>query len=102
MAKLHWNWGSSQRITQSNLKREIRSSWYHPSQGLVMEMKSNEIHFETHLDGLQIHHNPFAEKPLSLDEFRNYEITHYFYDPETKTIDNQQKPYTLISRNIWG
>lgn len=89
-------------ITQSNLKREIRSSWYHPSQGLVMEMKSNEIHFETHLDGLQIHHNPFAEKPLSLDEFRNYEITHYFYDPETKTIDNQQKPYTLISRNIWG
>lgn len=89
-------------ITQTDLKREIRSSWYHPFKGLVMEMKENEIHFETHLDGLQIHHNPFAEKPLSLDEFSNYEITHYYYDPDTKVIDNQQKPYTLISRNVWG
>ncbi|WP_318432174.1 hypothetical protein [Photobacterium leiognathi] len=89
-------------ITQSGLKRDIRSSWYHPFKGLVMEVKDNEFHFETHLDGLQIHHNPFADKPLPLDEFKNYEISHYFYDPKTKLIDNQQKPYTLISRNVFG
>ncbi|EKM31644.1 hypothetical protein VCHENC02_2735, partial [Vibrio harveyi] len=35
-------------------------------------------------------------------EFNNYEISHYFYDPKTKLIDNQQKPYTLISRNVFG
>lgn len=89
-------------ITQTSLKRDIRSSWYHPEKGLVMELRDNAMHFETHLDGLQVHHNPFAEKKLPLEEFDNYEITHYFYDPETKTIDVQQKPYTLISRNVWG
>ncbi len=73
-----------------------------PTKGLVEEFKDNDLHFETHLDGLQIHHNPFAEKKLPLDEFGSYEITHYFYDPETKIIDNQQKSYTLISRNVWA
>jgi hypothetical protein len=88
-------------ITQSPLARTVRSSWYHPVKGLVAELKDNAMHFETHLDGLQIHHNPFAENKLSMTDFDNYEITHYFYDPVLKIIDNQQKPYTLISRNIW-
>jgi hypothetical protein len=91
----------SKAITQSTLTADIRSSWYHPTKGVVMEFKDNSMHFETHLDGLQIHHNPFAEHKLSLEEFDSYEVTHYFYDPISKHIDNQQKPYTLVSRNTY-
>ncbi|MCC9654148.1 hypothetical protein LPA52_26260, partial [Vibrio sp. MA64] len=63
--------------------------------------KPNNKHFETHLDGLQIHHNPYAVTKLDPELFKNYEITHYYYDIENEKIDNQQKSYTIISRNIF-
>lgn len=88
-------------ITQTSLPKAVRCSRYHEVRGLVVEVKDNSKHFETHIDGLQIHHNPYAEIPLSLEAFDSYEITHYYYDTVSKTIDNQQKSYTLISRNIW-
>lgn len=65
-----------------------------------MDIKPNKQHFETHLDGLQIHHNPYAEVKLDPELFSNYEITHYYYDIEKEKIDNQQKSYTIISRSI--
>ncbi len=91
----------SKAITQSSLDRDIRSSRYHDRRGLIMEIKENAKHFETHLDGLQIHHNPFAINKLSKNAFDRYEVTHYYYDIDTKSIDNQQKNYTMISRNSW-
>ncbi|WP_444994507.1 hypothetical protein [Aliikangiella sp. IMCC44359] len=92
----------SKAITQSSLDRDIRSSRYHAQKGLIIEIKENDKHFETHLDGLQIHHNPFAMNKLSKDAFDRYEVTHYYYDIENKSIDNQQKCYTMISRNSWA
>ncbi|UOE84240.1 hypothetical protein [Vibrio splendidus] len=88
-------------IVQSELERDIRISRYHEFNGLLMDIKPNKQHFETHLDGLQIHHNPYAENKLDPDLFSNYEITHYYYDIEKEKIDNQQKSYTIISRNIY-
>ena len=66
-----------------------------------MEFKPNEKHFETHLDGLQVHHNPYAEVKLNPELFNKYEVTHYYYDTKSERIDNQQKKYTMISRNIF-
>ncbi|EKP0262763.1 hypothetical protein JFQ93_004128 [Aeromonas sobria] len=87
-------------ITQSELNRDVRVSRFHEKNGLLVDVKPNKEHFETHLDGLQIHHNPYAQAKLSPELFKNYEITHYYYDIENEKIDNQQKSYTIISRNI--
>lgn len=87
-------------ITQTSLNHLIRCSRYHEKRGLIVEIKDNSEHFETHLDGLQVHHNPYAETKLPPEAFNRYEITHYYYDIASKTIDNRQKSYTMISRNI--
>jgi hypothetical protein len=89
-------------ITQSTLSRMVRTGRHHSDKGLIVELKENKKHFETHLDGLQIHHNPYAECKLDSEAFDNYEITHYFYDVDAKEIDNQQKDYTMISRITCG
>lgn len=88
-------------ITQTDLPKSIRCSRYHERHGLIMELNNNSKHFETHLDGLQVHHNPYATNKLPPESFDKYEITHYHYDTDLKAIDNQQKSYTLISRNIF-
>lgn len=87
-------------ITQSELARNIRVSRYHEEHGLISAVAPNNKHFETHLDGLQIHYNPYAETKLNPKLFDRYEVTHYFYDTVKKKVDNQQKSYTIISRNI--
>jgi hypothetical protein len=89
-------------IAQSSLRRTVRCSRYHESRGLIVEIIPNAEHFETHLDGLQVHHNPYAENRLSTEAFKKYEVTHYHYDVESKVIDNQQKSYTIISRTIFS
>ncbi len=85
-------------ITQSELVRDIRVSRFHEEKGLMIDIMPNDKHYETHLDGLQVHHNPYAQTKLNPDLFNRYEVTHYFYDPAHEIIDNQQKSYTIISR----
>lgn len=68
--------------------------------GLIMQEVENCDYEENHLDGLQVHHNPFAEFPLDEREFDRYEVTHYRYDAETKVMDVAQNDYSLISRKI--
>jgi len=65
-------------ITQSELLRDIRVSRFHEEKGLMVDFKPNDKHFETHLDGLQVHHNPYAQTKLNPDLFNHYEVTHYF------------------------
>lgn len=89
----------SKAITQTTLDRNIRSSRYHEYEGLIVNIDENSKYFETHLDGLQIHHNPYAINKLSSSAFQRYEVTHYYYDIEREYIDNKQKNYTMISRN---
>lgn len=89
-------------ISQTSMPRFIRCSRYHPQLGLIPELTENTRYFETHLDGLQIHHNPYAVHKLTQDAFRKYEVTHYYYDIQLNEIDNQQKSYTIISRTLWS
>ncbi len=56
-------------------------------------------HTETHLDGLQIYHNPYALYPLAEDDFNGREIIHYFYDINKKHMDIKYNDNTLVSRN---
>lgn len=88
-------------ISQTPLERTVRFSRYDKTRGLLSGLIDNSKYYETHLDGLQIHHNPFADHPIDVKDFDKYEVTHYFYDVVSGEIDNQQKNYTLISRNIF-
>lgn len=87
-------------ISQSLLNRKVRFSRYHHQKGLISGLIDNKDYYETHLDGLQVHHNPYAENPIDESDFDKYEVTHYYYDVVNNKIDNQQKNYTLISRNV--
>lgn len=89
----------SKIIVQTNLNYIVRVSKYHSKKGLLMDMIDNSKYTESHIDGLQIYHNPFAENQLDSRIFDKYEITHIFYDVESKKINNFQNDNTLISRN---
>ena len=91
----------SKAIVQTNLNCMVRVSKYHSKKGLLMDMLDNNKYIESHIDGLQIHYNPFAETPLDDRIFNEYEISHYFYDVELKEIKVFQNDNTLISRNTF-
>lgn len=88
-------------ISQTSTPRSIRCCRYHEKIGALYEITENSMYFETHLDGLQIHHNPFAIHKLPPEAFNKYEITHYYYDIESGEMDNQQKTFTIVSRSLW-
>lgn len=56
-------------------------------------------HKETHLDGLQVYHNPFAMHPLSVHDFNAQEIVHYFYDAESAAMKIKYNDNVMVSRN---
>lgn len=56
-------------------------------------------HNETHLDGLQIYHNPYALHPLESDDFDVPEAVHYFYDTEEQIMQIKYKDHAMVSRN---
>ena len=60
--------------------------------------KAND-HKETHLDGFQVYHNPYALHPISLDDFNSPEVVHYFYDNESGTMDIKYNDNVMVSRN---
>ncbi|EPW6924957.1 hypothetical protein ACWOYG_001200 [Vibrio parahaemolyticus] len=56
-------------------------------------------HKETHLDGLQIYHNPYAINPLNKGDFKCREVVHYSYDLDTKDMLIEYNDNALVSRN---
>jgi hypothetical protein len=56
---------------------------------------------ETHLDGLNIYYNPFAEQPLNQAWFNAPEITHNHYDPEYKQPYAIHNDGVLVSRETF-
>lgn len=67
--------------------------------GSDMYLYDAHYHDETHLDGLQIYHNPFALHPLTKEDFNCYELVHYYYDIESKQILIDYRDGALVSRN---
>ena len=58
-------------------------------------------HIETHLDGLHIYYNPYAEIPLDEDIFQAYEITQNFYDVSSKEMVCRHNDGSLVSRQVF-
>ena len=67
--------------------------------GHDMHLCDASDHKETHLDGLQIYHNPYAIHPLSVNDFDADEIVHYFYDIQNQAMLIQYNDNALVSRN---
>lgn len=88
----------SKAVSCSDANCVIQANTFHIDKGRISKEKYNEMYFESLLDGLQIHRNPFAEMPLDLNEFSNYEISSYTYDPKEKIVIVNQNNNTLVSR----
>lgn len=82
----------------SDVNCVIQANTFHIEEGRISKEVPNEMYFESLLDGLQIHRNPFAEIPLDLREFTNYEISSYLYNPKEKIVEINQNNNTLVSR----
>ncbi|MBU0925310.1 hypothetical protein KKG81_10520 [bacterium] len=93
----------SKVIVQTNIDCDVRITKYKEIQDIkdmmnLVIVKNLDYNKEI-LDGLQVHHNPYAKIPLDLREFDNHYITHYFYDVENDYIVVEQNEGTLVSRN---
>ena len=96
----------SKVIIQTDIDCDVRVTKYKEIQNIkemmdLISIVKNSDYNEEILDGLQVHHNPYAKIPLDLREFNNHYITHYFYDIENDYIVVEQNEGTLISRNTF-
>ncbi|MCQ2997233.1 hypothetical protein NLO95_24280 [Pseudomonas syringae] len=57
-------------------------------------------HIETHLDGLHLYYNPFAETPLPKDLFSAREITHNDFDLLNMSMTSKHNDESLVSRQF--
>ena len=94
----------SKVIIQTDIDCDVRVTKYKEIQNIkemidLVSIVKNSDYNEEILDGLQVHHNPYAKIPLDLREFDNHYITHYFYDIENDYIVINQNEGTLVSRN---
>jgi hypothetical protein len=58
-------------------------------------------HQETHLDGLHIYYNPYADVPLDEDLFNAYEITQNYFDKSTREMIPIHNDNSLVSRQTY-
>lgn len=58
-------------------------------------------HVESHLDGLHVYYNPYAEIPLDKDLFSAYEITQNEYDIKTQEMICTHNDGSLVSRQTF-
>lgn len=58
-------------------------------------------HEETHLDGLHIYYNPYADVPLDEDLFNAYEITQNYFDKNTREMIPVHNDNSLVSRQTY-
>jgi hypothetical protein len=69
--------------------------------GSDMHLYNSSEHKESHLDGLHVYYNPFAEYPLDKDLFNAYELTQNDYDIEKREIVCMHNDGSLVSRQIY-
>lgn len=69
--------------------------------GSDMHLYDSSAHKESHLDGLHVYYNPFAEYPLDKDIFDAYEITQNDYDIENNTMVCIHNDGSLVSRQTY-
>ncbi|WP_114635726.1 hypothetical protein [Vibrio splendidus] len=69
--------------------------------GSDMHLYHSSKHQESHLDGLHIYYNPFAEVPLDKDLFSAYELTQNDYDTENEEMISIHNDGSLVSRQTY-
>lgn len=69
--------------------------------GSDMHFYASSKHKESHLDGLHVYYNPYAEVPLDKDLFATREITQNDYDTETGQMICRHNDGSLISRQVF-
>lgn len=69
--------------------------------GSDMYLYESSHHIESHLDGLHVYYNPFAEIPLDKDLFLAYELTQNDYDIKNGEMVCVHNDGSLVSRQIY-
>ncbi|WP_285276256.1 hypothetical protein [Halopseudomonas bauzanensis] len=69
--------------------------------GADMHFYASSKHTESHLDGLHIYYNPYAEFPLNKDLFAASEITQNDYDTQSKRMICNHNDGSLVSRQTF-
>ncbi|MFY0633369.1 MAG: hypothetical protein JXQ91_06130 [Vannielia sp.] len=102
LADARSNLGVSHRLEDP---RDYRISLRFVSQGLIagsdVRICSSDRYQESHLDGLHIYYNPFADIPLNRAVFDAAEITHNWFDPESGQPMHQHPDGALVSRQVF-
>lgn len=70
--------------------------------GSDMHLCPSKNYKESHLDGLHIYYNPYAEVPLSKDLFIAPEITQNDYDTKSKIMLCDHNDGSLVSRQVFS
>lgn len=81
------------------LKRR-RWEWGGDIVGMDVRICRSIAHRETHLDGLQIYYNPYAQHPLDPNIFGPGEIAHNFYDIASNEARQDHPDGALVSRQV--
>lgn len=82
------------------LKRR-RWQWGSDIIGMDVRICPSTAHRETHLDGLQVYYNPYAQHPLDPNIFGPGEIAHNFYDIASKQSRQEHPDGALVSRQVY-
>lgn len=69
--------------------------------GSDMLICPSSMHRETHLDGLHIYYNPYADHPLDTNIFKTGKVTHNFYDVESSMEIMDHPDGALVSRSVY-
>lgn len=81
------------------LKRR-RWEWGGDIIGMDVLICPSTAHRETHLDGLQVYYNPYAQHPLDPNIFGPGEIAHNFYDIARNQPRQDHPDGALVSRQV--
>lgn len=69
--------------------------------GADMHLYEPSHHIESHLDGLHVYYNPFAENPLDKKLLSAYELTQNDYDIESGEMVCMHNDGSLVSRQVY-
>ncbi len=69
--------------------------------GSDVRIQHSSFHQESHLDGLHIYYNPFADVPFEAAEIWPEEVTHNYYDPESEQPIHHHPDGALVSRQTF-
>ncbi|MDP3330738.1 MAG: hypothetical protein Q8S55_01890, partial [Methylococcaceae bacterium] len=89
--------GNIQNCMIQSRRYKCGDGWF----GYIDQYSEKRVYKETHLDGLHIYYNSYAENPLNREIFGSSEITHNFYNIESKSMLSEHNDGSLISRSTY-